>query len=67
MQKIKSKNCPAHLYSTCFSSENYRKLQIKLSEKISIRVPAIWNNLVESNEKEIRSTFLFKTKKKKIT
>ena len=33
--------------------------------RISIRGPAIWNNLVGSTEKEIQSSFLFKTKVKR--
>ena len=56
---------PAHSYPTRFSNGNYRKPQIKLHKcrfRISIRGPAIWNNLVESKEKEIQSSSLFKTK-----
>ena len=56
---------PAHSYPTRFSSGSYRKPQIILRKcrfRISIRGPAIWNNLVRSTEKEIQSSSLFKTK-----
>ena len=75
MHKIKNRTAPssflekfeqpAHSYPTRFSVGNYRKLQIKLRKcrfRISIRSLAIWNNLVGSTEKEIRSTSLFKIK-----
>ena len=55
---------PSHSYSTRFSSGNYRKPQTKLRKcrfRISIRGPAIWNDLVGSTEKEIQSS-AFKTK-----
>ena len=55
---------PAHSYPAHFSSGNYRKPQIILPKcrfRISIRVPAIWNNLVGSTEKEIQLSSLFKT------
>ena len=48
---------PSYSYSTCFSSGNYRKPQIKLHKcrfGISIRGPAIWNDIVGSMEKEIK-------------
>ena len=77
MHKIKNRTAPssflekfeqpAHSYPTRFSSGNYRKPQIILRKcrfRISIRGPAIWNNLVGSTEKEIQSS-LFKTKIKK--
>ena len=56
---------PSHSYSTRYSSGNYRKPQIKLRKyriRISIRGPAIWNDLVGSTEKEIQSPSHFKTK-----
>ena len=56
---------PTHSYSTRFSSGNYRKPQIKLRKcrfRISIRGPAIWNDLIGSTEKEIQSSSHFKTK-----
>ena len=56
---------PAHSYPTRFSNGNYRKPQIELRKcrfRVSIRGPAIWNNLVRSKEKEIQLSFLFKTK-----
>ena len=56
---------PSHSYSTRFSSGNYRKPQIKLRKcrfRISIRGPAIWNDVVGSTEKEIQSSSHFKTK-----
>ena len=75
MHKIKNRTAPssflekfeqpAHSYPTRFSSGNYRKPQIILRKcrfRISIRGPAIWNNLVRSTEKEIQSSSLFKTK-----
>ena len=59
MHKIKNRTAPssflekfeqpAHSYPTRFSSGNYRKPQIILRKcrfRISIRAPAIWNNLV---------------------
>ena len=52
---------PSHSYSTCFSSGNYRKPQIKLRKcrfRISFRGPAIWNDLVGSTEKEVKSKLL---------
>ena len=78
MHKIKNRTAPSllleqpsHSYSTRFSSGNYRKPQIKLRKcrfQISIRGPAIWNDLVGSTEKEIQSSSHFKTKiKKRIT
>ena len=75
MHKIKNRTAPssflekfeqpAHSYPTRFSSGNYRKPQIILRKcrfRISIRGPAIWNNLVGSTEKEIQSFSVFKTK-----
>ena len=75
MHKIKNRTAPSsflekseqpsHLYSTSFSSGNYRKPQIKLRKcrfRISIRGPAIWNNIVGITEKEIQSSSHFKTK-----
>ena len=56
---------PSHSYSTHFSSGNYRKPQINLRKcrfRISIRGPAIWNDLVGSTEKETQSSSHFKTK-----
>ena len=56
---------PSHSHRTHFSSRNYRKPQIKLRKcrfRISIRCPVIWNDPVESTEKEIQSSSLFKTK-----
>ena len=61
---------PAHSYPTRFSSGNYRKSQIILRKcrfRISIRGPAIWNNLVGITEKEIQPSSLFKTMMKRIT
>ena len=58
----------AHSYPTRFSGGNYRKPQIILRKcrlRISIRGPAIWNNLVGSTEKEIQSSAPFKTKMKR--
>ena len=58
-----SHSCPAR-----FSSKNYRKPQIILRKcrfRISMRGPAIWNNLVRSTEREIQSSSLFKTKTKR--
>ena len=65
MHKIKNRNAPSsnlekceqpsHSYSTRFVNGNYRKPQIKLRKcrfRISIRSPAIWNDLVEGTEKE---------------
>ena len=55
---------PSHSYSTRFSSGNYRKPQIKLRKgrfRISVRCPAIWNDLVGSTKKEIQSSSHFKT------
>ena len=79
MYKLKNRTAPSsflkkfeqtdHLYPTSFSSGNYRKPQIILRKcrfHISIRGPAIWNNLVGSTEKEIQSSSLFKTKIKRI-
>ena len=67
MHKIKNRSAPpsflekfeqpSHSYSTGFPSGNYRKPQIKLRKcrfRISIRGPAIWNDLVGSKEKEIQ-------------
>ena len=54
---------PADWYPTHL----YRKPQIKLRKhrfRISIRGPAIWNDLVGSTEKEIQSSYLLKTKVK---
>ena len=45
---------PAHSYPTSFSGGNYRKPKIILRKcrfRISIRSPAIWNNLAASTEK----------------
>ena len=45
---------PAHSYPTSFSGGNYRKPKITLRKcrfQISIRGPAIWNNLAASTEK----------------
>ena len=59
---------PSHSYSTRFSCGNYRKPQIKLRKcifRISIRGPAIWNDLVGITEKEIQSYSHFKTKIKR--
>ena len=56
------------MYPTRLSSGNYRKPQIILRKfrfRISIRVLAIWNNLVGSPEKEIQS-FSFKKYDKKL-
>ena len=63
MHKIKNRTAPSsffekfeqpsHSYSIRFSSGNYRKPQIKLHKcrfRISIRGPAIWNDLVGSME-----------------
>ena len=70
MHKIKNRTAPSsflkkfeqlsHSYSTCFLSGNYRKPQIKF--RISIRGPAIWNDLVRNTEKEIQSSSYFETK-----
>ena len=80
MHKIKNRTAPssflekfeqpAHSYPTRFSSGNYRKPQIILRKCrfwfwISIRGPAIWNNLVGSTEKEIQLSGLFSTKIKR--
>ena len=78
MHKIKNRTAPssflekfeqpAHSYPTRFSSGNYRKPQIILRKcrfQISIRGPAIWNNLVGSTKKEIQSSSLLKTKIKR--
>ena len=75
MHKIKNRTAPSlflekfeqpsHSHSTRFSSGNCRKPQIKLRKcrfRISIRGPAIWNDLVGSTEKEIQSSSHFKTK-----
>ena len=77
MHEIKNRTAPSsfleksdqssHSYSTRFSSENYRKPQIELRKcrfEISIRGPAIWNDLVGSTEKEIQSSSHLKTKRK---
>ena len=74
MHKIKSRTAPSsflekseqpsHSYSTHFLSGNYRKPQIKLRKcrfRISIRGPAIWNDLVGSTEKKIQPPSHFKT------
>ena len=56
---------PSHSYSTRFSSENYRKPQIKLPKcrfRTSIRGPAIWNDVAGGTEKEIQSSSHFKAK-----
>ena len=66
MHKIKNRAAPSsflekfeqssHSHPTRFLSWNYRLQQIKLCKcrfRISIRGPAIWNELVESTEKEI--------------
>ena len=79
MHKIKNRTAPSsflekfeqpvHSYLTRFSSGNYRKPQIILRKckfQISIRGPAIWNNLAGSTEKEIQSSSFFKTKIKSI-
>ena len=58
---------PSHSYSTQFSSANYRKPQIKLRKcrfRISIRGPAIWNDLIRSIEKETQPHFKTKIKSK---
>ena len=58
---------PSNSVSTHFSSGNYRKRQIKLRIcrfRISIRGPAIWNELVGSTEKVIQSQFKTKIKSK---
>ena len=78
MHKIKNRTAPlsylekfeqpAHSYPTRFSSVNYRKPQFILRKcrfRISIRGPAMWNNLFRSTEKEIQSSSLFKTKIKR--
>ena len=75
MHKIKNRTAPSlflanfeqpsHSYPARFSSEYYRKPQIKLCKcrfRISIRGPAIWIDLVRSTEKEIQSSSIFKTK-----
>ena len=75
MHKIKNRTAPSLFLekfeqpsrsnSTRFSSGNYRKPQIKLRKcrfRISIRGPAIWNDLVGSTEKEIQSFSHFKIK-----
>ena len=44
---------------------SYRKSQIRLRKcrsRISIRGPTIWKNLIGKTEKEIQSSFHFKTK-----
>ena len=58
---------PSHSYPTRFSSLNYSKSKTKLRKskfRISIRGPAIWNNFVANTEKELESSFLFKSKVK---
>ena len=75
MHKIKNRTAPSsfleifqqpsHSYSTRFSSGNYRKAQINLHKcrfRISIRGPAILNDLVGNTEKEPQSPSHFKTK-----
>ena len=58
----------AHSYPARFSGGNYRKPQIILRKcriRISIRGPAIWNNLVGSTKKRNQLSSLFKTKMKR--
>ena len=62
LEKFEQPSCSS---PTRFSSRNYRKPQIKLRKcrfRISIRGPAIWNDLVGSTEKGIQSSSHFKTK-----
>ena len=57
----------SYSYPTPLSGSNYRKLKMKLHNcrfRISIKGPAIWNDLVGSTEKEIQSSSLLKTKAK---
>ena len=70
IHKIKNRTAPSsflkkfeqlsHSYSARFLSGNYRKPQIKF--RISIRGPAIWNDLAGNTEKEIQSSSYFETK-----
>ena len=54
----------SHLYSTRSSTLNFSKPKLKLKTKyrISIRVPAIWNDFVEDCLKSIEKTPFFKVK-----
>ena len=74
MHKIKNRTAPlsflekieqpAHSYLTRFSGGSYRKPKIILRKcrfRISIRSPAISNNLAGSTEKEIQSSCIFNT------
>ena len=57
----------SHSYPTRLSSVNYSKLKTSLRKsrfRISVRGPAIWNNFVANTEKELESSFLFKSKVK---
>ena len=57
----------SYSYPTLLSGGNYRKPQMKLHNcrfRISIKDPALWNDLVGSTEKEIQSSSLLKTKAK---
>ena len=58
---------PAHPYPTNFSNLNYIKPTSQLSRskyRISIRGPALWNEFLTKNEKEIGNLLLFKSKVK---
>ena len=58
---------PYHSYPTRFSNINYTKPKLKLKKsrfRISIRGPTIWYDFVGTEEKELESTLLFKTKVK---
>ena len=73
MHKIKDKTAsssflekfeqPTHSYSIRFSSGNYRKPQIELRKcrfRISIRGPAMWNDLIGSTEKKFNRLLILK-------
>ena len=56
---------PAHPYQTNFSNLNYIKPTSQLSRskyRISIKGPALWNEFLTKNEKEIGNLLLFKSK-----
>ena len=55
---------PSHLYPTRFSNVSYIKPTYKLNNCkfcISTRVPYLWNEFLTQTDKEIESTFSFKT------
>ena len=58
---------PAHQYPNSFSKLSYIKPMSRLSRsnyRISVRVPALWNEFLTASEKEIENLSLFKNRVK---